>query len=199
MKQGLIALACLFLSVVLQAQSAADSLTLVNRLKVYMKHSKNLDFEKVMSFIHPSLFKLATKDQLINVMKSAYDSEEMSIKFDSMAVTAISHSLLFSDSYYRRVDYYAEMTMQFLKEDEDMDSAFISFMVSTLQTQFSDQKVLYNKDKKEYVIKGLDQLLAIKDPQKEWMFLGVEKDSPYMKKLIPENVASHFKLKLSSD
>lgn len=91
------------------------------------------------------------------------------------------------------------MTMQFLKEEEEMDSAFINFMVFTLQTHFSDQKVSYNKDKKEYVIKGFDQLLAIKDAEKEWMFPGVEKDSPYMKKLIAENVASHFKLKLLAD
>lgn len=47
-----------------------------------MQHSKDLDFEKVMNFIHPSLFKLATNGQLINAMKNAYDSEEMSIKFD---------------------------------------------------------------------------------------------------------------------
>lgn len=196
MRRIFIPVFCLCISSVVQAQPDADSTVLVNRLHTYMQYSKNMEFEKLMDFLHPSIFTLATRKELLKAMKDMYDTEELSIAFDSMAISAISAVFLHANTEYRRVDYYSVLTMQFLGEEkEDTDSVFVDFMILALKKEFPAQEVLYRAKDNKFVVKGNDRLVAIKDPGTEWMFLGVEKENPLLMKLFPAKVISHFRLK----
>lgn len=194
MKRIISAVSAVLFSFFLHAQASADSLLLVKRLSAYLQYSKDLDFDKTMDYIHPSLFKIATREQLVEAMKDSYDADEIKIGFDTMYVSAVSPSFLHDNAAYRRVDYYTVMTMQFVDKTSTDDTAFVNLMMTGLKEEFPEQKVTFDKQKRNFVVKGYDLLVAIKEKDGEWMFLGVEKENPMMMDLFPAKVIDHFKL-----
>lgn len=171
-----------------------DSLELKKRLQNYMALTVKKDFDKVMDYVHPSLFKMATRDQLKEALESAYSTEEIEINFDSMYVSAISPEFKLGQTGYRRVDYYMMMSMRFNDKETATDTSLVNILIPALQADFPGQSVTYDKAKSLYIIKGFDLLIAIRDAGKEWMFLGVEKDNAMLMTLFPKEVIAKFSL-----
>ncbi|RYZ46251.1 MAG: hypothetical protein EOO14_24810, partial [Chitinophagaceae bacterium] len=92
------------------AQKTTD-LQLSNRLTEYFAFSKNLELHKAMEYMHPKLFAIAPKEQIIASMEAAFNQPEMTFSFDSMSVAAISPVFKLGTESYRRVDYYMSMNI----------------------------------------------------------------------------------------
>src|SRR5688572_2173154 len=102
-----------------------DSVDLKKRLENYMALTVKKDFDKVMDYVHPSLFKMATRDQLKEALENAYSTKEMEINFDSMYVSAITPEFMLGQTGYRKVDYYMIMTMRFTDKETATDTSLV--------------------------------------------------------------------------
>ena len=111
------------------------------RLEIYMRLSKELNFEELMEYVHPSLFTLASKEQLIDVFKKIYDNDEMKISIDNLESRSISDPYALHSVQYRKVDYYMVMHMKFKEEGKTSDSSFVDRMTTTLQTALPRRKL----------------------------------------------------------
>ncbi len=166
-----------------------------NRLQEYMRLSKDLNFEELMDYIHPSLFKLAPKEQLTEVFKKVYDNDDMKITIDSQENRFISDLYTLNGVQYRTVDYYMVMLMKFKDESKTLDSSFVNSMTSSLQIALPKKKVNFDALNNQFIIKGTDVLMAIKDSQKSnWLFLGYDTSNEMIKQLFPQELIEHFKL-----
>lgn len=147
-----------------------------------------------MEYMHPSLFDLAPKEQLIEVFRNVYDNEAMKITIEKLENGSISDPFNLNSVKYCKVDYSMVMNMKF-KDDKLSDSAAINTMVSSLQEGLPGKEVSYDANGKQFVVKGSDILFAIKDsPQAPWLFLGYDGNNELVKKLFPIEVIEHFKL-----
>lgn len=174
---------------------AQPDTALSKRLEEYIRFNKELKFEELMEYIHPSLFKLAPKDQLIEVFKKVYDNDEMKISIDNLEKRSISDLYALNGVQYHKVDYYMVMRMKFKDESKTLDSSFVNSMTTSLEAALPLKKVSYDTAGNQFFIKGTDVLIAIKDsPKSSWLFLGYDPGNEMIKQLLPQELIEHFKL-----
>jgi len=168
--------------------------SLTRRLKEYTRLSKELNFVELMEYMHPKLFDLAPKEQLIEIFRNVYDNEAMKITIEKLENRSISDPFTLNGVKYCKIDYHMVMNMKF-KDDKLSDSTAINTMVSNLQEGLPGKEVSYDANGKQFVVKGSDVIIAIKDnPQTPWLFLGYDGKNEVVKKLFPEELIEHFKL-----
>ena len=184
-----------FLSALVSHGQNADSLKLRSRLNTYMDLTREKNFDKIMDYIHPSLYKIAPRIEMKQALESAYATDGIDLTFDSMAVVKISEEFLFNSSIYRRVDYFGIMRMRFTDTEKTEDSTFVNMLLPALQAEFPDQEVKFDAKTTSFIIRGEDILLAIKDTGAEWLFLGFERGNPMIESLFPKEVRERFKIK----
>ena len=187
-------LVALGLGLSLNAQVDSDERDLRKRLDAYMEHTHKKNFDKLMDYMHPSLFDLAPRALLVQTLNETFSAKEVAIGYDSLAITAISPDFLHNNSQYRKVEYYFIMAMKFTDKDIAEDTSLTEQIIDGLKEDFGDGEIIYDKKRAVYIIKASDILLAIKDPGKEWLFLGYESDNKLLQKLYPVEVRKHFKL-----
>ena len=177
------------------AQNSTDA-QLNKRLKTYMTLSKELDFAGVMDYMHPRLFTLLPKEQLVQTMETAFNTPGMKIAFDSMAVTAISPVYKTGSATYRKVDYFMSMRISLSDSLDLSDKQLADIMVKSFKQGFPGKKVVVEAASNSVLVSGKDLMFAIKDAQAtEWMFLGYDRSKPKLaEQLFPKTVRQHFKL-----
>ena len=187
----LLSICCTLLS---YAQVKSGDAALDKRLAAYLKANEEKDFETVMDYMHPKLFKLAPRQALISAMKSAFESDEMEINLSGLAITkAETTSFKSGGSEYRKVEYRMTMKIKFI-DTTVYEPEFIEQMTGLYKETFESKKVTYDAKSKTFIISGTDILYAIKDAGKEWLFLGYKNDPDMIKKLFSKEVADHYKM-----
>jgi len=177
------------------AQKTTDT-QLTNRLKDYFALSKSLDFAGTMNYMHPKLFTIVPKEQLISTMEAAFNTQEMKISFDSMSVLAISPVYKSGNALYRKVDYYMSMNIA-LSDSMDLENQQLAtILLASFKQSFPGKRVTVQTATNSIQVAGKDLLFAIKDPKvTDWMFLGYERSNPKLaEQLFPKPVRQHFKL-----
>jgi len=174
--------------------SQADP-SLNRRLKEYTRLTMGGNFEELIEYMHPRLYTLAPREELIESFKNTYENEVMKIKIEKIENRSISNPFKLEGVQYRKVDYYMLMYASFKDEGMTSDSATNNMMVSILRKGLPDKEISYDASSKRIVIKGMYVLIAIKDnPQTPWLFLGDDGNNETVKKLFPQEVIEHFKL-----
>jgi hypothetical protein len=185
-----------FLASFITIAQTSDDPKLNDRLSTYMRLNRELKFEALMDYIHPSLFKIATRKQMVDAFKSVFNNSQMKMQIDSTHVTAISKSFRHKTALFKKVDYYMELTLQFNDTAVYKKEGFIDAMTAALNKGFPLSNVAFNANRQAFEIKGLSKMLAIKDTDAaKWFFLGIDADkAAMMRQLLPKEVISHFKL-----
>ncbi len=166
-----------------------------NRLNEYMKVSKSLNIVRLMDYIHPSLFTLAPREEMIKLFENIYDNQDMTITIDSLQKGLMSKPFFIKETQYIKVDYYMVMQMKFKDEDKMNDSNFVNSMSEALQNALPKKSVSYSSNAHYFTIRGMDVLLAIKDSSStEWFFLGYDGKNEMTKSLFPKELIEHFEL-----
>jgi len=187
-------LLCCVVLISLQSIAQNDS-SLMRRLDEYMMLNKKMDFEKLMDYIHPNLFNIASKEQMAEMFKSAFDNEALTIRMDSLSVIAISPSFSNKGSLYRKVDYYISLSLKFKDSSILKDDESVATSIAQMKSAMDADNVKYIKSDNRLQIDSRKIMIAIKDNAKEWMFLGYEaKQSDLMQSLVPVEVLKNFKL-----
>lgn len=194
MKKLLFFLLSVMIMSTLQAQVKSGDAELDKRLAAYMQANEDKDFETVMEYMHPNLFKLAPKEAILASMKSVFESGEMEIKMSDLGITsAETKSFVFAGIQYRKVFYKMTISMKFT-DTSVYNPEFIDMMTETFKASFEGKKVSFDQNTRSFIISGTDILYAIKDGGKEWLFLGFKNDPDMIKKLFPKEVADHYKM-----
>ncbi len=187
-----------YLIIILLVSFAGFSQTdtsLNRRLKEYIRLNKELKFVELMEYLHPSLFELAPKEQMIGLFENVYDNADMKITIEKIEVRTISAPFTLKAVQYYKVDYDMAMQMKFKDENKISDSNTVKTMISSFQEVLPGKEVSFNASGKYFVIKGSDVLIAIKDnPETQWLFLGYDGNNEMVKKLFPQELIEHFKL-----
>lgn len=167
------------------------------RIQEYLAYNKALNFEKLMDYIHPKLFTIAPREAILQVFEQTFKSKEMQFTFDSMAVATVTPVFKFGGAEYRRVNYFAQMTIAMNKDSMDLSNPEAAgIMRKAFAAGFPGKKVTMNVAKNAIVVSGTDVMFAIKDATvSDWMFLGYDRSKAELnRRLYPKPVRTHFKL-----
>jgi hypothetical protein len=186
----------LFIAITSLSSPAQKDTSLQRRLDEYLVANRQLDFEKLMNYIHPKLFQIAPKEQMIELFKSIFDNPQMTISMDSMSITGISKSFNFKGAEYKKVDYYLWLSVRFKDTSVLKEKDKVSEIEERVKTAMGAQNVKYIPEDNSLAIDTRKIMFAIKnDPRTLWMFIGYEpQQMEMMKMLIPTEVLTNFKL-----
>jgi len=187
---------CLFAVIVSVYSFAQDDSSLQKRLNEYFLLNKQLNFEKLMDYIHPNLFAIASREQLVEMFQSIFNDEDMIISMDSLSTTGISPSFSFQKGLYRKIDYYMRFSIKFKDTTVLKDEAVLPAIELQMKNALGAENVKYIQKENRLEIDGTKIMIAIKDDERsEWMFLGYEpKQAQVMETLVPKEVLRNFKL-----
>lgn len=196
MKKILVFFLLLFLSYFSFAQTDTSLVSLKERLDRYNAFNKSLNFRELMDYIHPSIYKLAPKEELIQAFTQAFNNDQIAITIDSIAIVSIGSDFFLHTVQYKKVDYFMSMKLMFKDDESNNDAAFIKKMSDAFKAAFATKTVNFSKETKAFEIKGNDVLVAIKDtPKSNWMFLGYDPSNEATRSLFPKELVEHFGLK----
>ena len=174
------------------AQSEDNALN--SRLNDYMKHTRDLNFEKLMDYIYPKLFKMAPREAMVDAMKNSFANEMMKITLDSLSIAGVSAPFEHDGIVYREIDYSMVMDLRFLDTSNLQDPDFVNLMKTNFSEMLEGAEVIFEKNKNNFHIRGKDSMIGVKEKNAEWMFIGTKKNKTMAEFLFPKEVLKKFNL-----
>jgi hypothetical protein len=192
MKQITLLLALTIGSLFAQAQSKDTALN--RRITEFMQTSRDMDIDRSMDYIYPRIFEVAPRSLMVEEMKKAFTSEEMSITMDSVRAMKAEPITVAGTTQFTRFQYYVKFRIRFNKKDsteEDMAASYLELF----KAQFGKQNVTYSGETDIFHIQAIKYSLAIKDRYSKniWTFVNQEQ-SKMLRKLMPAALVKKYKM-----
>ena len=133
---------------------------------------------------------------MVQTLKQAFDSKEMTFSFDSMAIASIGPVFTFNSTTYCKVNYYMGLRIT-LPDSTDLSNAELAeYMQISFQEGFPGKKITIDGKSNAVKVAGTEIMFAIKDKEgTEWKFLAADKSNPQLiRALYPKQVRDYFKL-----
>ncbi len=182
----------LFVSLIVNIHGyAQENAKLMERLEAMLKVTQLQDLEKIMDYTYPKLFTIATREQLVEALKSSFESDDFSCSFDSVKVNKIFPVFSIQQGQYTKIKHTMLMRMKFKTYE---DSTLENMMLPLMKAQFGDTYVRLDKGTKTLVILMDSELVAIKDEfAKEWGFVNYDDEDSLVKLLFSKEVIEKLK------
>jgi len=163
--------------------------TIEQRLNAFLKVNEEMDFEKVLDYTYPKLFKEASRSQLLKAMKEGFDNEEVKIELDSLKIITIHPEFKIGDASYARIKYSMIMLMDFKLKKDTGDASQANFTKEMLASQYGEENVSLDKTTGIIRIRQTSDMVAVKDEYaKEWCFVNLKENDPMTDKLFSKEV-----------
>ena len=177
MKSIFLGLSFVFFGIIVNAQ---QDTSLVSRVNEMLKLTQSKDIEKVMDYTYPKLFTIVPKETLITAMKSAYDTEEFTIEFDSVKIHTLFPVFVINDTSYVKVKHTMLMKMKYKEPYDTADKESREFMISLMQEKFGKGNVRFDLVANSLNIFMIPDMVGIKTKTSNWTFANLDDDNPAM-------------------
>ena len=177
MKSIFLGLSFVFFGIIVNAQ---QDTSLVSRVNEMLKLTQSKDIEKVMDYTYPKLFTIAPRETLITAMKSAYDTEEFTIEFDSVKIHTLFPVFVINDTSYVKVKHTMLMKMKYKEPYDTADKESREFMISLMQEKFGKGNVRFDPVANSLNIYMIPDMVGIKTKTSIWTFANLDDDNPAM-------------------
>lgn len=153
----------------------------------HLNHLKDLD--RVMDYTYPKLFTLVSREQMLEVMKSTFENEEMTIAMDSLKLLKTWPMLELPEGSFVQMEYSMLMRMQFKQMDSTFTPDKMETISSLLEMKYGAGNTRYDSVTRQILIHINSPLLAIKDElSPQWTFLNFLKDDPIAPMLLSQDI-----------
>lgn len=177
MKSIFLGLSFVFFGIIVNAQ---QDTSLVSRVNEMLKLTQSKDIEKVMDYTYPKLFTIAPRETLITAMKSAYDTEEFTMEFDSVKIHTLFPVFVINDTSYVKVKHTMLMKMKYKEPYDTADKESREFMISLMQEKFGKGNVRFDLVANSLNIFMIPDMVGIKTKTSIWTFANLDDDNPAM-------------------
>jgi hypothetical protein len=165
--------------------TAQEDTALTNRLLKVLEHTRAMDMEKVLDYTYPKLFTIVPREQMLEALKSSYDTEEFVIGLDSVEIDTIFPAFIIEGASYALIRHTMLMRMKYKEPLDTADTEDQELLALGMEQQFGEGNVRFDKEKNSLNIFMLSDMVAIKDSfAKEWCFVNFEEDNPTMLKML---------------
>lgn len=194
MKSLVLLLIIFSLQLTIQAQKSSDPL-LKKRLLEYLKLEQRNNPQKQIEYLHPKMFLIRSKEDVLEEMQLAHDNELLRIVIDSTSIKNISPVFSYNGIQYAKAEYkiFAHFIFKepiYLSTDEN-----ISKYKDLLQKDLRNGIVGFNKTHNWFTLETASSLMAIKDVSTSpWKVIWQETNQELLELLYPDPVLKHFDL-----
>jgi hypothetical protein len=173
---GLVSIICLFF-----VAEAQQDTSLVNRLNATLQFTKVMDLEKVLDYTYPKLFTIATREQMLEVLKSTFETDDFTTELDSLKIDTIYPVFTINNASYSKVRHSMLMKMVYKEPFDTADKEGTEMMVTMMEEQFGKGNVRFDPIKNSLNIFMHSDMVAVKDNlSPKWTFANLDEDNPEM-------------------
>lgn len=160
----------------ISAQAYKDSIR--NQFKYYNELLRNKEFSKSMDYLNTAIYKVAPKEDLLQMIEQTFNNPDVDIKLSEPTVKNVGDTKVINNITYSVFEYTGDMSMRFKAEEMKNDTTGAT--KSLLATQFGEQNVTYDRASGFYNIKVVKKVVANSDDLKKWTFLVIEESQKEM-------------------
>jgi len=141
-------------------------------IDAYIRISQANNFEGVVDYMYPGIFKLIPKEMLLEKMKESFNGSSYNDYVDGFFISAMSDIVEINQSLFCKVTYvinlktdpHSHLVKQLLEgEDVNYDSIddYLSFTLSLLTTVYGEGNVKYDEGEACFRIQQINEMLAV--------------------------------------
>jgi hypothetical protein len=148
---------------------------LMDRLDSVLKVTQSKEFEKILDYTYPKLFTIITREQMVQELRSAFESEEFSVAIDSLKIKKIFPVFTTTDGQFTKIIHTMIMKMKF---KEVIDSSLVEPMIQQMEQGFGSGNVRFDNATNSFIAKMVAEMIAIKDEfAKNWCFVNNDEEN----------------------
>lgn len=183
----------------LNAQTLGDSLELRRNLETYVRVSQALEYDSIVGFMPPKMFTLISRNDLTEVIKSAFETEEFKMGFGGMRLLDVQPLVNGSNRLFTMVGYEMHMSITFASEQ---DTSFITIIKEVFEAQYGKDNVRPDAENpaRLNIFVPDKKMFALREPDWDsWKFFedkrnqSDEQGETVIKMVIPQEVLDRFK------
>ena len=176
-------LSLLFSAVTIICLSQQDT-SLVNRLNKTLQFTKTMDLDKIMDYTYPKLFTIVTRGQMVEALKSSFETDEFRIELDSVELDTIFPIFKIDNGHYAKIKHTMLMRMKY-KEPLDTFDKDKSQMTALMAVKFGEDNVRFDRLTNSLNIFMRSNMVAVKDNYSpQWTFVTLDADNPALLNLL---------------
>jgi len=164
-------------------QYTKEQLELKKYLDEYLGYLHSLDTEGIIDMTYPKLFIPINKIMFKRYINTLLSSPHISIESFDTNITNIGEVQPYSDGKFAQIEYKSSIKLIFINPNLYNDDLSIRVLKDTLQDKYGKENIKIYPEKRVIIIHEKQKLLAIKENNKEWKFIG---DNPEYRKLYPD-------------
>jgi hypothetical protein len=158
---------------------AQHDTSLVNRLNATLQFTKVMDLEKILDYTYPKLFTIATREQMLDVLKNTFETDEYNTELDSLKIDTIFPVFTINSGSFTKVRHSMLMKMVYKEPFDTADKEGTEMLVTMMEAQFGKGNVRFDPIKNSLNIFMHPDMVAIKDNlSPEWTFVNLDEDNP---------------------
>jgi hypothetical protein len=156
-----------------------------------LKLTQAKDLDKILDYTYPKLFTIASREQMSEVLKQSFETDEFSISLDSVKVKTIFPVFTSKDASYAKISHSMIMRMKFKTA---VDSAGSVRFKELMEPKFGKGNISFNQQDNSFTIHMLAWLVAIKDEfSKDWSFVNYDEEDGMVSLLFSAEVIEKLK------
>jgi hypothetical protein len=178
----------------------ASSKEALNRdLERYIQLTEAGDFEQVMDYIYPGLYKLVPRQMLLDKFKEAFEGSDMSDYTDGFFVSDVSKPVEVEGMVFYKVKYvinlkaaaHSSLVQRIIAGEEinydEVDNEQ-EFMLQVMEAVYGSGNVKYDANEACFRIQQMNEMLAVYENGFDtWKFIKYS-SGPMYKRIFPPKV-----------
>ncbi len=151
-------------------------LELKAELERYLEQLTSLNIEGIIDMTYPKLFIPINKNMFKRYINTLITSEHITIESFDTNITNIGDIQSFSNGEFATVEYKSIIKLAFINPNLYSDELSMRVLNDTLTSKYGKENIKIDARNREIVIKKDEKLLAIKEKDSDWKFIGDNKE-----------------------
>jgi hypothetical protein len=144
--------------------------------ELYLKQLESLDIEGIISMTYPKLFIPINKTLFKQYVNTLLTSEHISVKSFDANITHIDKVQSYSQGEFVHLKYYSSIKLEFIDPKLYNSELSVRVLNDVLNSKYGKENISVDPKNRTIIIGKEEKLLAIKENEKEWKFIGDNKE-----------------------
>jgi hypothetical protein len=150
--------------------------------ELYLKQLESLDTEGIISMTYPKLFIPINRTLFKQYVNTLLTSEHISVKSFDANITHIDTVQSYSQGEFVHLKYYSSIKLEFIDPELYNSELSVRVLNDVLSSKYGKENITVEPKNRTIIIGKEEKLLAIKENEKEWKFIG---DNQEYRRLYP--------------
>lgn len=160
-----------------------ENLELKTALETYLEQLKSLNIDAIIDMTYPKLFIPINKNMFKRYINTLITSKDITIESFDTNITNIGDIQPFSNGEFATVEYKSRIRLAFVNPNLYSNKLSIRVLNDALTSKYGSDNIKIDAKNREIVIKRDEKLLAIKEKDSDWKFIG---DNSEYRRLYPQ-------------